>query len=342
MELKTAGIDLSKNTFHLYGVDNSGKCILRVQISRKKMLTYFANIPRCLIGIEACGGANFWQRKLIAQGHDVRQIAPQFVKPYVKTNKNDFNDAEGICEAVQRPNMRFVPAKSIAQQDIQCIHRARQQMVQRRRALGNEIRGFLAEYGLVIKVGSHNVVKELLLIIEDGENELTTRSRELFVKLKNEYQHILEAEVGFDKELKRIFEENELCQRISKIEGLGPVSSTAIVAAVGDANNFKNGRQMAAWLGLVPKQHSSGGKTVLLGISKRGDSYLRMLLIHGGRAALRWIMVRPLENLSPRQRIFRELAEKKGVNKAAVAMANKNARIIWAMMARNKEYSFSN
>jgi len=341
MEVKIIGIDLSKNTFHIYGVDAQGKCVLRKQISRKKMLTYFSNHPRCLIGIEACSGSNYWQRRLEAQGHDVRQMAPQFVKPYVKSNKNDFNDAEAICEAVSRPNMRFVARKSVEQQDIQSLHRIRAQVIKRRTALSNEIRGLLAEYGLTIRQGVRVVCKSLPEILEDDTNELTTITRGLFSDLLIEYKHLLSLQEKYDAQIEEVFKLNDICQRIGKIEGIGPISATAIIASVGDAKVFKNGREMAAWLGLVPGQASSGGKTKLLGITKRGDTYLRTALIHGGRAAMRWIKIKSEENLNTRLNYFKKLEEKKGVNKAAVALANKNVRIIWSMMVTGDDYRFN-
>lgn len=261
-------------------------------------------------------------------------MSPQYVKPYVKTNKNDANDAKGICEAVSRPSMHFVPAKTIEQQDIQGIHRIRSGFIQERTSLVNQIRGLLAEYGIVVPQGIATIRKQLPDIIDDRENDLTPIMREIFAEL---YKSLTEKDQRvqmMDAKIIQLCAQSEACQRLIKVEGIGAITATALVAAVGDAKVFKNGRHMAAWLGLVPKQASSGGKQVLLGISKRGDRYLRSLLIHGGRA-----VVRVANKKSDRRNIWiRNISERRGKFKAYVALANKNTRIAWALLTQGTEY----
>ena len=271
-------------------------------------------------------------RELGKLGHTVKLMAPQFVKPYVKTNKNDARDAEAICEAVARPTMRFVSVKAVAQQDIQAVHRIRERLVKERTALVNQIRGLLAEYGLVIPLKRNAVNQALPRILEDADNGLTALAREFVADLYEELRAQGGAVFAYDAKIERLFKENPVCQRLAQVEGVGPVTATALVAA-GDAKAFQNGRQMAAWLGLVPRQYSSGGKQTLLGISKRGDTYLRTLLIHGARA-----VVVAKRKQDARSRWINAIAERRGANVAAVALANKNARILWALMARSEEY----
>ncbi len=328
------GIDLSKKSFQLHGVNCFGESILKKKLSRNKLLSYTANIPPCTIAIEACGGSHYWHRRFTEQGHTVRIIAPQFVKPYVKSNKNDAADAEAICEASQRPNMRFVPAKSIEQQDLQSLHRIRSQVVARRTAQSNQIRGLLQEYGIVIPKGISYVRKQIPRILEDAENELTPLFRELLNDLYDVIVHMDERVQQLERKLKAITEHSQDCQRLLTIPGFGLLSATALVAAVGDPSAFKSGREMAAWLGLVPRQYSTGGKPTLLGISKRGDTYLRTLLIHGGRTVVR---VADMHNDRHNQWIA-ALDKRRGKNIAAVAVANKNARIAWAVLSKKEPY----
>lgn len=335
MEITTIGIDLSKNVFQIHGVDHRGKTALKKQLKREQMLPYFANFPICLIGIEACGSAHYWARKLTALGHTVKLIAPQFVKPYVKTNKNDAADAEAICEAVSRPNMRFVPIKNGEQQAILAQHRARQGFVKARTAQANQIRGLLAEYGIVIPKGIVHIGKRLPEILEDGENELPGIFRQLIDRLGSNLKE-LDRQV---KELEvqiQIWHRNSVdSKKLAQIPGIGPISASALVASIGDAKNFKDGRQLAAWLGLVPRQHSTGGKPTLLGISKRGDCYLRTLLIHGARSVVRVVE----QQANHANQWLVGLMRRRNKNVAAVALANKNARIIWALLTQNREYS---
>ena len=308
-----------------------------IKMSKKTVDSLVANLPACLIGMEACGGAQHWVRVFTALGHTVRLIAPQFVKPFVKSNKNDAVDAEAICEAVQRPSMRFVPSKSLEQQDIQSLHRIRSQAVARRTALANQIRGLLMEYGIVIPKGISHVRKQLPRIMEDAENELTFLFREMLNELYDEMVHLDERISKLEVKLTAIATQNEDCQRLLTIPGIGLLSATALVAAIGDINVFKNGRELAAWLGLVPRQHSTGGKPTLLGISKRGDSYLRTLLIHGGRT-----VVRVADKYQDRRNQWvSEIDKRRGKNISAVAVANKNARIAWALLSKKSMYQAS-
>ena len=287
METTTVGIDLAKSVFVAHGVDQRGKVALRKSLKRDQVLPFFANLPPCLIGMEACGSAHYWARKLQELGHTVKLMAPQFVKPYVKTNKNDAADAEAICEAVARPNMRFVPIKNAEQQAVLSVHRARQGFVKARTAQANQIRGLLAEFGIVIPQGIRHIAKQLPDIIEDADNGLPGVFRDLIDRLGTQLKDLDQQVDELDAQIQAWHRASEASRRLAEIPGIGPITASALVATVGDATNFENGRQMAAWLGLVPKQHSSGGKQTLLGISKRGDSYVRTLLIHGARAVIR-------------------------------------------------------
>ena len=333
MNVTTLGIDLAKNVFQLHGVNRHGQAVLTKRVTRAKLAETVANLPPCLIGLEACASSHYWARELEKFGHTVKLIAPQFVKPYVKTNKNDAADAEAISEAVARPNMRFVPVKTVAQQDIQAVHRIRERRVKERTALLNQIRGLLAEYGLIIPLKRNAVRQALPRILEDADNGLTVLAREFVADLYEELRMLCVSVDKYDAKIERLFRANPVCQRLAKVEGVGPVTATALVAA-GDARAFQNGRQMAAWLGLVPRQYGSGGKNVLAGISKRGDTYLRTLLIHGARAAV----AAAKRKDDPRSRWINALAARRGANIAAVALANKNARVLWALMARGEEY----
>lgn len=287
MKITTIGIDLAKTVFQIHGVDGRGKVAVRKQLKRAEMATYFANLEPCLIGMEACGSAHHWARKLESYGHTVKLMAPQFVKPYVKTNKNDMADAEAICEAVGRPNMRFVAMKTVEQQAILSVHRARQGFVKARTAQANQIRGLLSEFGIVIPQGIRSITKQVPEILEDGENGLPGTMRNLIERLTENLKEMDRQAKELEAQIQQWHRENAASRKLAEIPGLGPITASAIVATVGDAREFKNGRQLAAWMGLVPKQNSSGGKQTLLGISKRGDAYLRTLMIHGARAVIR-------------------------------------------------------
>jgi len=334
MKVTRLGIDIAKTVFQLHGVDQYGKAILKKRCQRRELLQFITNLPPCLIGMEACGSASYWAREFKKAGHEVKLISPQFVKPYVKSNKNDAADAEAICEAVGRPNMRFVPVKSIEGQDIQNLHRIRSRLIRARGALSNEIRGLLGEYGFIIPKGLPQTRKRLPEILESAGDRLTSMSRECFCNLSRELADLDEKIFFYETKLKAILKNSPICQRLLTIPGVGPITATAIVSAVTDPSVFKNGRGLSAWFGLVPKQCSSGGKEQLLGISKRGDTYVRSLLIHGARAVLT-----NGKNKGDRQSIWlQKLVERRGKNRASVALANKNARAIWVVMTRNEDY----
>ena len=333
MKLTTIGMDLAKNVFQVHGADERGKTVLKKQLKRAQVLPFFANLVPCRIGMEACGSAHFWARKLQAMGHTVQLIAPQYVKPFVKRNKNDAADSEAICEAVTRPNMPTVPIKNASQQAILSVHRARQGFVKARTAQANQIRGLLAEFGIAIPQGISHIAKRVPEIIEDGENDLPGSFRLLIQRLVDHLK-VLDQQVGeLELEIQVWHRENEASQKLAKIPGIGPMTASALVASIGDAKNFRNGRQLAAWLGIVPKQHSTGGKSTLLGICKRGDTYLRTLLIHGARA-----VIRVAERKASSDSWLGKLLARRNKNVAAVALANKNARTIWALLAHDREY----
>ena len=315
MKITTIGLDIAKSVFHLYAVNKMGRYVKKKQLKRKQVLPYLARLEPCLIAMEACGGANYWARETEALGHEVKLIAPQYVKPYVKGNKNDYNDAEAIAEAAQRPTMRFVPIKSVEQQDIQNLHRQRERIKKARTALVNQVRGLLAEYGIIINKGVAAVRKGLPDILEDAENDLTTLSRELFADLLEELRVLDERFKQSEKQIEASNRGNEVCQRLDEILGVGPITASAAYAAAGDGMDFVNGRHFSAWIGLVPGQHSTGGKSTLLGISKRGNAYLRTLFIHGARAVLRHSA-----NKTDRFSLWAQaLLERRGNNKACVA-----------------------
>ena len=334
MKITTVGIDLAKNVIQVHGVDERGKAVLRKQLRRNQVAAFFANLPACLVGMEACGSAHHWARKLGSCGHTVKLMAPQFVKPYVKTNKNDTADAEAICEAVGRPNMRFVPMKNVEQQAVLSLHRARQGFVKARTAQANQIRGLLAEYGIVIPQGIGHITKRLPEIMEDGENDLPGAFRLLLQRLGDHLKE-LDRHVGeLEMQIQTWHRETDASRKLARIPGIGPITASALVASIGDAKSFDNGRQLAAWLGLVARQHSSGGKPTLLGISKRGDTYLRTLLIHGARAVIRVAERKP----SYKGSWLARLMGRRNKNVAAVALANKNARTVWALLVHNRNY----
>jgi transposase len=334
MEIVRIGLDLAKNVFEVCGVDIRDVVVLRKTLRRDAVPQFFAKLPPCLIGMEACSSSHYWAKVLTELGHQVRLIAPQFVTPYVKSNKNDRNDAEAICEAISRPSMRFVPLKSSEQLEIQAVHRIRQRLVSSRTRLVNQIRGLLAEHGVVIGRDISRLRRALSEIVEGDERVLGGLLKELVFEIHQELAALDERISSYDRRIRNLFRTNEMCQRIGKIEGIGPITATALVAAVGDQSCFKNGRQFAAWLGLVPKQRSSGGKSRLFGISKRGDRYLRTLLIHGARA----VLGKASGKQDARSIWINQMRERRHPNIVAVAIANKNARIIWSILSKNEEY----
>ena len=333
MAITTIGLDLAKNVFQVHGVNERGNTVLRKQLRRDQVAPFLANLPACLVGIEACASAHHWARKLQALGHTVRLMAPQFVNPYVKSNKNDAADAEAICEAVARPSMRFVPIKNVEQQSVLSLHRVRQGFVRARIAQANQIRALRGEYGLVVPQGTAYIAQRVPALIEDAVNELPGSFRLLMQRLL-EHLKVLQQQVDeIDAQIKAWQRASEASQRLEKVPGIGPLAATALVASVGDAKNFDNGRQFSAWLGVVPRQHSSGGKPTLLGMSKRGDAYLRTMLIHGARS----VIYRATQKADADSWLVK-LTTRRNKNVAAVAMANKTARTVWALLAHGREF----
>jgi len=334
MNITAVGIDLAKNVFQVHAVDARGKVVLRKQLRRAQVAGFFSNMPPRLIGMEACASAHHWGRTFERFGHTVRLMASQFVKPYVKTNKNDVADAEAICEAVGRHSMRFVPIKSVEQQAILSVHRVRQGFVKARTAQANQIRGLLGEFGLVIPQGIYNVAKRVPELLEDASNELPVPFRHLIERLTQHLKELDRQVKEFEKEIIQWHCSSELSRRLEAIPGIGPLAASALVASIADAHSFDNGRQVSAWLGLVPRQSSSGGKPTLLGMSKRGDAYLRTLLIHGARSAI----LAAKNKVDNTQGWLTNLLKRRHPNIAAVALANKNVRTVWAMLAHGREF----
>jgi transposase len=334
MAIQVIGLDTAKHVFQVHGADASGRAVLKKRLRRNQITDFFANLPKCLVGLEATRGAHYWARVIGSFGHEVRLIAPQFVKPYLKGQKNDARDAAAICEAISRPEMRFVPQKAIEQQDLQALHRIRSRLIGSRTQLGNQIRGLLAEYGIVLPLHLSHVRKQLPELFSEEHPLLTAFSRELFAALYEELCALDQRIQAMEERIQRVFQNNEQCRKIAAVEGVGPLIATAMVAAVSDGKVFRNGRQFAAWLGLVPRQHSSGDKQRLLGITKRGDPYLRMLLVHGARS----VVYRSAGKTDRRNLWIAEKQRKLGTTKACVAVANKNARIIWALLAKDEAY----
>ena len=329
------GIDLAKKVFHVTAVDEGGTVLERKRLRRAGLQSYLSMLPTgCVIAMEACGGAHHWGRLAVRHGHRVLMMSPQFVVPYVKSNKNDVNDADAIAEASARPCMRFVGVKSVAQEHIQQVHRARQMAMRNRVAQTNRIHGFLLEYGIEAPKGTAALLRRLAEVLEDAENELPYEARALLAELGDEVRRLNERIGLFEAQQGAVAQRLPACQRLMGVPGIGMLTATALVAAVGDAAEFSNGRQLAAWLGLVPRQHSTGGRTRLLGISKRGDRYLRFLLIHGARSALRHSARRS----DRRSRWALQVEERRGTNIAVVALANKNARTAWAILAREASF----
>lgn len=333
-DISVIGIDIAKSSFEVCGGTRRGRILLRKKLSRGEVLEFISNFKRCLIFMEACGGASYWGREFTKCGHEVKLIAPQFVKPYRKSNKNDRADAEAIMEAGLRPTMRFVSVKSVEQQDIQSVHRVRERSIKHRTAIANEIRGLLMEYGVVIPRGIGHVRSRLWEVVDKHREQLTESIVALIGVLLEEFHSVDARVMKFDKQLEAIAESHPMCQRVMKREGIGPIIATAAISYIGDPRMFRRGRDLSAYLGLVPKQNSTGGKQRLGGISKRGDKYLRQLLIHGARSVLATV-----KGKTDSQSVWlRELKERRGFNKACVALANKNARVMWALMAHDEEY----
>ena len=334
MKLQALGIDLAKNVFHLVGLDSSGQVVIRRRCSRTQVLAFTANLQVQVIGMEACSGAHFLGKALRAQGHEVRLMPAQYVKPYVKTNKSDYIDAEAIAEAVQRPRMRFVPIKTEEQLDLQALHRVRERWVMRRTAVVNQVRSLLLERGRTVPKGRRHLEQALPRILEDAELPLAGSFRVLLAQLQLELEQLAGRIEQMDTVIQQEARENEACQRLMAIPGIGPVTATAVVAAIGNGRAFRRGRDFAAWMGVVPREHSTGGKQKLLGISKRGNSYLRRLFVQGARAVLQ----QRTKQSSGLSRWLAQLSSRTHRNVAAVALANKLARIAWAVLAKNEPY----
>ena len=334
MNIASIGIDLGKTTFHLVALGERNKILLRKKFSRSQLLAYTANLPASLIGLEACAGAHFMGAALREQGHQVRLIPAQFVKPYRKSNKNDFIDAEAIAEAVTKQNMRFVQIKTQEQLDWQAMHRVRDRLVQRRTALINEIRGFLLERGLTFAARPIYLRQNLPTVIEDAEQNLSPALRWLLDRLWQEWKQTETEIEAITDEIERISNEDARCRKLRQIPGFGPLVSTATVAAIGNGSAFRRGRDFAAWVGVVPRQYSTGGKQKLYGISKRGNIYLRRMLIHGARA----VLFRVKYDTGGFGQWVHRLAQRAPSNKVVVAIANKLARMAWAVLSSGQDY----
>lgn len=330
MHATTIGLDLAKSVFQVHGVDAHGKVVLSKRLRRDAVLAFFANLPPCTVGMEACATAHYWAREITKLGHTVRPMPPQYVKPYVKRHKNDRADAEAICEAVQRPSMRFVPIKTEEQQSTLVLHRVRETLVRQKTQLINALRAHLAEFGIIAPSGAQKVVQLTTRLADDGEDAVPGHAKTVLQMLVDQLRDTARRISELDDRLREQAKSNETCRRLMTIPGIGPVIATALVATIGDAKSFTSGRHLAAWLGLVPRQTSSGGKDRLGGISKAGDGYLRRMLVHGARAVLRW-----WRTSSP---WLARLLERRPVNVVVVALANKTARIAWAVMTRGETY----
>src|SRR5271163_4259994 len=334
MEIHSVGIDLGKTTFHLVALGDNGKVLLKKKFTQRQLMIFTANLQTTLIGLEACSGAHFLGRALRGQGHDVKLIPAQFVKPFVKSNKNDFLDAEAIAEAVGRQNMRFVPIKTDDQLDLQAMHRVRDRLVARRTSVINQLRAFLLERGMVFAKTPFKLKQAMPEILENADMNLTPRMRNLVSLLWSEWKDLEQQIVAMNLEVEQIASSDPACQRLRQIPGIGPLVATAIVAAIGNGSAFRKGREFSSWLGLVPRQHSTGGQARLLGISKRGNSYLRKILVHGARAAV----LRIKRDRAPIGAWMNALESRAPRNVLIVAMANKLARIAWAVLSSGEEY----
>lgn len=334
MQIRSVGIDLGKTTFHLVALDDNGKVLLKKKFTQKQLIVFTANMQSSLIGMEACAGAHFLGRALRAQGHDVKLIPAQFVKPFVKSNKNDFIDAEAIAEAVDRQNMRFVSIKTDDQLDLQALHRVRERVMQRRTAVINQIRAFLLERGMVFAKSPIRLREAIPSVLENVEENLTPRMRNLIAMMWSEWKELELQLEEMNAEVERIASSDAACQRLRQIPGIGPLVATAIVASIGNGSAFRKGREFAAWMGLVPRQHSTGGKARLYGITKRGNRYLRMILVHGARA----VVLRSKRDRIAMGAWLTSLEGRAPRNVLIVAMANKLARIAWAVLSTGQDY----
>lgn len=335
MTIIRIGIDLAKNVFQVHGVNANEQVVCTRKLRREQVLDFFKKLPPCQVGMEACGGAHHWARELQTLGHTVLMMAPQHVKPYVQGNKNDANDAAAICEAMTRERMRFVPVKSVEQQDLQALHRIRSELIQQRTAKVNQIRGLLTERGIVVPLQVAMLRRQLPMLLDDHDTRLTAHFRAQLRGLREDLVHLDERVASVDRDIQHMGREHAQARKLQQLRGIGPITATALVAAIGQhIGDFKHARDLAAWLGLVPGQHGSGGKAKLLGISKRGDTYLRTLLIHGARA-----VVLAAQGKTDRLSVWiQKLCHRRNRNVAAVALANKTARLAWALLTREADY----
>jgi len=333
-QISTIGLDIAKNVFQVHGIDETGKVVVRRQLRRRQVLAFFGKLSPCLIGMEACATSHHWARELAKLGHEVRLMPPRYVKPYVKRNKSDAADAEAICEAVTRPTMRFVPIKTPEQQSVLMLHRTRQLFVRQRTMLINAIRAHLAEFGIVAGIG-RNGVETLLELITKGEDEsIPSAARECLMALAAQLELVKRQILEADRRVLAWHRASQISKRLEAIPGVGPLIATALVASIPDPNAFRSGRDLSAWIGLVPKQNSTGGKERLGSISKAGNRYLRQLLVVGALSVIR----RAKQLGYTRHPWLVTLMQRRSVKIAAIALANKIARIVWAMMARNESY----
>ena len=335
MNITTVGLDLAKNVFHVVCFNEHFKEVKKRMLRRNQVLEFFTQLPSCRVGMEACASSHYWGRQLRALGHDVKLMPPQYVKRYLQGNKNDYNDARAIAEAATQPRVPSVAIKSVEEQDVQALHRMRTQCIKERTSLSNSTRGLLGEYGIVLPKGIPALRRRIPELLEDTKNGLTSHFRNLPAQ---RYEQLAEVEkhiAFYTNELELLSRRNEACQRLQTVPGFGPIVSSVFACAIGDGRSFRHGRDVSASLGLVPRQHSSGGKNVLLGISKRGDRYIRSQLVHGARA----VVSQAARKDDPLSRWINRICEESGFNKAVVAMANKMVRIGWAVLRYNRCYS---
>lgn len=327
------GIDIGKHSFHLHGQDAKGHQVLRKKTNRGQLLSTLAQLPACTVVMESCGGAHWLARQIGALGHEVKLIAPQYVKPFVKGNKNDFIDAEAICEAASRPAMRFCSIKTAEQQTLSALHRVRDSLIGHRTVATNQIHGFLLEFGISLPIGA-TALHRVPALLDDPQHPVPLRLKGVVMRLHHQIQLLNDEIKDIESDLKQQLKEDDAGSRLQSIPGIGPITASAVLADVGDASNYRSGRDFAASLGLVPRQYSTGGKTVLLGISKRGDKHIRQLLVQGARSIMQHIDKRE-DAIGP---WVRELLTRRHSNVVACALANKLARIVWAVLAKGGQY----
>jgi len=334
MKTTRIGLDIAKQIFDLHGVDGRGKVVLRKTLRREQVSEFFAQLKPCEVGMEACGGAHYWHREISRLGHSVRLLSAHKVKPYLDGNKNNRHDAAAICEAMSRPSMRFVQPKSVAQQDLQTLHRTRALLVRELTALSNQMRGLLQEYGVVIRKGVAALRRVVPQLLAGDDQRLSAVLRQVVAEQLERFKYLQQRLASYDRQINRSCKQDQRCRRLLQVEGIGPLTASALVAAIGNGQEFKNGRHFSAYLGLVPGHSNTGDKTVMLPITKRGNRYLRTLLIHGGRAAV----YAARHRTDPRSIWLNRLREGSCHNVAAVALANKNARVAWAMLRYGEDY----